>query len=91
MSFLRRHSRTYNPRVVAALAECIHILPTGACVDLSDGCLLYTSKETIMEYTKRLAQALHVIGLINIQFIAMNEEVYVLSLIHIFSPHVCGL
>ena len=37
MSFLRRHSRTYNPRVVAALAECIHILPTGACVDLSDG------------------------------------------------------
>ncbi len=28
-----------------------------------------------MEYTKRLAQALHVIGLINIQFIAMNEEV----------------
>ena len=40
-------------------------------------------KETIVEYTKRLAQALHVIGLINIQFIAMNEEVYVLSLIHI--------
>ena len=27
-------------------------------------------KETIVEYTKRLAQALHVIGLINIQFIA---------------------
>ena len=36
-------------------------------------------KETIVEYTKRLAQALHVIGLINIQFIAMNEEVYVIS------------
>ena len=28
-----------------------------------------TVKETIVEYTKRLAQALHVIGLINIQFI----------------------
>ena len=32
-------------------------------------------KETIVEYTKRLARALHVVGLINIQFIAMNEEV----------------
>ena len=30
-------------------------------------------KDTIVEYTKRLAQALHVVGLINIQFIAMNE------------------
>ena len=36
-------------------------------------------KDTIVEYTKRLAQALHVIGLINIQFIAMNEEVYVIE------------
>ena len=36
-------------------------------------------KETIVEYTKRLAQALHVVGLINIQFIAMNEEVYVIE------------
>ena len=36
-------------------------------------------KEMIVEYTKRLAQALHVVGLINIQFIAMNEEVYVIE------------
>ena len=36
-------------------------------------------KETIVEYTKRLARALHVVGLINIQFIAMNEEVYVIE------------
>ncbi len=36
-------------------------------------------KETIVEYTKRLAKALHVIGLINIQFIAMDEEVYVIE------------
>ena len=36
-------------------------------------------KDTIVEYTKRLAQALHVIGLINIQFIAMGEEVYVIE------------
>lgn len=37
MNALRKNSRTYNPRIVNALAECIHILPTGACVDLSDG------------------------------------------------------
>ena len=36
-------------------------------------------KETIVEYTKRLARALHVVGLINIQFIEMNEEVYVIE------------
>ena len=36
-------------------------------------------KATIVEYTKRLARALHVVGLINIQFIAMNEEVYVIE------------
>ena len=36
-------------------------------------------KDTIVEYTKRLAQALHVVGLIHIQFIAMNEEVYVIE------------
>ena len=35
--------------------------------------------DTIVEYTKRLAQALHLVGLINIQFIAMNEEVYVIE------------
>lgn len=36
-------------------------------------------KETIVEYTKRLAKALHVIGLINIQFIAMDEDIYVIE------------
>ncbi len=36
-------------------------------------------KETIAEYTKRLAKALHVKGLINIQFIAIGEEVYVIE------------
>ena len=36
-------------------------------------------KETIVEYTKRLAKALHVVGLINIQVIAMDEEVYVIE------------
>lgn len=36
-------------------------------------------KETIAEYSARLARALHVKGLINIQFIAMNDEVYVIE------------
>ncbi len=37
------------------------------------------SKDTIVEYTKRLARALHVVGLINIQFIVCDEEVYVIE------------
>lgn len=37
MTYLRAHRSQYNPKVVGALGECIHILPTGACVDLSDG------------------------------------------------------
>ncbi len=36
-------------------------------------------KTTIAEYTKKLAKALHVIGLINIQFIVVGEEVYVIE------------
>ena len=36
-------------------------------------------KEKIAEYTRRLAQALHVKGLINIQFIAIGEDVYVIE------------
>ncbi len=36
-------------------------------------------KEKIAEYTRRLAKALHVIGLINIQFIVMDGEVYVIE------------
>jgi len=37
MGRLKKDKATYNPLVLSALAECIHILPTGACVDLSDG------------------------------------------------------
>lgn len=36
-------------------------------------------KEKIVEYTRRLALALHVKGLINIQFIAIGEDVYVIE------------
>ena len=37
------------------------------------------TKRTIEEYTRRLARSLHVIGLINIQFIVCGEEVYVIE------------
>ena len=36
-------------------------------------------KETIEDYTKKLARSLHVIGLINIQFIAVGDQVYVIE------------
>ncbi|GFI17249.1 carbamoyl-phosphate synthase large chain [Lachnospiraceae bacterium] len=36
-------------------------------------------KDKIADYTARLARALHVKGLINIQFIAIGEEVYVIE------------
>ena len=36
-------------------------------------------RDTIAEYSRRLAKALHVIGLINIQFIAVGDEVYVIE------------
>ena len=37
------------------------------------------TKRVIADYTKKLANSLHVIGLINIQFIAYNDEVYVIE------------
>ena len=36
-------------------------------------------KEVIVDYTERLAKALHVIGLINIQFIVYEDQVYVIE------------
>ncbi len=36
-------------------------------------------RETIVEYTKRLAMALNVIGLVNIQYVVYNNEVYVIE------------
>ena len=37
------------------------------------------AKETIEEYTRRLARSLHVLGMINIQFIVYREQVYVIE------------
>lgn len=37
ITYLMEYPDFYKPDIVRALAECIHILPQGACVDLSDG------------------------------------------------------
>lgn len=44
IQYLIEYPKFYKPEVVTAMAECIHILPQGACVDLSDG-----SKGMILE------------------------------------------
>ena len=36
-------------------------------------------KQTIVSYTEKLAQNLHVIGMMNIQFIVQNEDVYIIE------------
>lgn len=35
MNYLRQHTREYNESIVSILAQCIHIIPAGASVDLS--------------------------------------------------------
>lgn len=52
MKQLKQHNRTYNSRVVAALAQCIHILPSGACVDLSDGEKALVLMENPADFTR---------------------------------------
>ena len=61
-----------------------HIERTG--VHSGDGISVYPAhtigpeiKAKITDYTQRLAKALHVVGLINIQFIVMDGEVYVIE------------
>ncbi len=51
--------------------DSISVYPAGSISD--------KVKATIEEYTRRLARSLHVIGLINIQFIAVGDEVYVIE------------
>jgi len=36
-------------------------------------------RDTIVKYTRQLAMSLHVIGLVNIQFILYNDEVYIIE------------
>jgi carbamoyl-phosphate synthase large subunit len=37
------------------------------------------ARETIIDYTRKLARALHVVGMINIQYVLYNNEVYVIE------------
>ncbi len=37
------------------------------------------AKETIVDYTEKLAKALHIKGLINIQFIAIGDDIYIIE------------
>lgn len=37
IKYLKKNSRLFKPSAVAALANCIHILPPGACLDFSNG------------------------------------------------------
>ncbi len=52
MAYLKERSDTYPTNVVTALAECIHILPTGACVDLSDGEKALVLEENSADFTR---------------------------------------
>ena len=38
-----------------------------------------TAKQRVIDYTERLAKALHVIGMVNVQFIADGDEVYIIE------------
>lgn len=51
MNYFSAHKRSYSAKVAAALAECIHILPTGACVDLSDGEKALVLAENAADYS----------------------------------------
>ncbi|MEF9916067.1 MAG: carbamoyl-phosphate synthase large subunit [Lachnospiraceae bacterium] len=51
--------------------DSISVYPTQS---ISEG-----TKDKIVDYTRKLAKSLHVIGLINIQFIVCDEDVYVIE------------
>ena len=52
MAEMKKQRGVYNPLVLAALAQCIHILPTGACVDLSDGEKALVLVENAADFTR---------------------------------------
>lgn len=37
INYLKKYPAYYTKKAVSSLSQCIHILPTGCCVDLSDG------------------------------------------------------
>ena len=61
----------HNERAGIHSADSISVYPAQSLDD--------HVKATIVDYTRKLAQSLHVIGLINIQFIVCGEDVYVIE------------
>ena len=41
--------------------------------------LSFKTRNTIIEYTEKLAKALNVIGMVNIQYVLFNDQVYVIE------------
>lgn len=41
--------------------------------------LSFKTKNKIIEYTEKLAKALHVIGMVNVQYVLFNDELYVIE------------
>jgi len=41
--------------------------------------LSFNAKEKIIDYTEKLAKALHIIGIVNIQYVLFNNELYVIE------------
>jgi len=41
--------------------------------------LSFNAKEKIIDYTEKLAKALHIIGIVNIQYVLFNNEIYVIE------------
>ena len=41
--------------------------------------LSFDTKNKIVDYTERLAKALNVIGIVNIQYVLFNNEIYVIE------------
>lgn len=52
--YLREHPEQYDSKVVMALSRCIHILPRGACVDLSNGEKALILEDNPYDYSKPL-------------------------------------
>ena len=70
------------PENIHEVKETIRTNGGRAYLDYNVGIILFPSqdiKDKIVDYTERLAKALHVLGMINIQFIAMDGEVYVIE------------
>ena len=54
MKYLQEFPEKYDTKIVRALSLCIHILPRGACVDLSNGEKAMILEDNPKDYSKPL-------------------------------------